>query len=180
MKRTWIVLLALVALAFCVWPAVLAFAVDVPPIAAAEFSESPEAAFIWQLLAGQGTWGVLLFAILGVVWKFAKPYLDEWMRQRKLSTLWDAATTGVVGAMQTYVEAAKANNGGKLTAEMAAHARELARNYIVAFMKTQGVDVIREYGQDVLDYLIEAVLRGLKIDNPALKAVMAPLPELAP
>ena len=180
MKRIGFVLLALVALTFCVWPAALSFAGDVPPITAAEFTDSPEAAFIWQLLAGQGAWGAVLFAIVGVVWKFAKPYLDEWMRQRKLSTLWDAATTGVVGALQTYVEAAKDENGGKLTEEMAAHARDLARSYIIAFMKTQGVDVIRVYGQAVLDFMIEAILRKLKLDNAALKAVVAPLPELAP
>lgn len=180
MKRAWVVLLALVALAFCVWPAALAFATDVPPITAAEFSSSPEAAFIWQFLAGQGAWGAVLFAVIGIVWKFAKPYLDEWMRQRRLTTLWEAVTTGVTGAMQTYVEAAKAAGGGKLTEEQAAHARELARTYTISFMKTQGVDVIREYGQDVLDYLIEAILRRLKIDNTALKAVLAPLPELAP
>lgn len=180
MKRTGFLLLALMALVFCVWPAALAFAIDVPPITAAEFADSPKASFIWQFLAGQGAWGAVLFAIVRVVWKFAKPYLDEWMRQRRLATLWNAVTTGVVGALQTYVEAAKAAGGGKLTEEQAAHARDLARTYTVSFMKTQGVDVIREYGQDVLDYLIEAILRNLKIDNAALKAVVAPLPELAP
>ena len=166
----------------------IAFGANVPPISAAEFADGPEAAFIWQFLAGHGTWGAILFAVVGVIWKIAKPYLDTWMKERKLATLWNAATTAVVGALQTYVEAAKAENGGKLTAEMAAHAREIARNYMVAFMKTQGVDVIREYGQDVLDYMIEAILRMLKLDNAALKTVAAPLsdsvslpiPELEP
>ena len=186
MKRFGVVLLALVALAL--WPAALAFATEVPPITAAEFADSQEAAFVWQLLAGQGVWGAILFLVVGGVWKVAKPYLDEWMRERRLITLWNAVTTGVVGALQTYVEAAKVAGGGKLTEEQAAHARELARTYVISFMKTQGVDVIREYGQDVLDYLIEAILRKLKIDNAALKAVATPLsasaslpiPELEP
>lgn len=178
MGKNGFALLALVALAFCVCPA-LAFSGDVPGVTAADF-DSPEAAAIWSILAGQGVWGAILFAIVGVVWKVAKPYLDEWMRQRRLSTLWDAATTGVIGALQTYVEAAKSENGGKLTEDMAAHAREMARNYMVAFMKTQGVDILREYGQDVLDYLIEAILRQLKLDNAALKAVTAPLSASAP
>jgi hypothetical protein len=187
MKRIVSVLPALVAMAVCVWPAGI-FAGDVPNVSVAEFADSPESAFIWQLLAGQGAWGAVLFAIIGVVWKFAKPYLDEWMRQRKLTTLWNAVTTGVVGSLQTYVDAAKASNGGKLTAEMAAHARDMVRSYVIAFMKAQGVDVIREYGQEVLDYMIEAILRLLKIDNAVLKAVATPLsasaslpiPELAP
>ena len=164
----------------CIVLVTLAGAVEVPPITAAEFAESPEAAFVWQLLAGQGAWGAVLFAVIGVVWKFAKPYLDEWMRERGHATLWNAATTGVTGGMQTYVETAKAAGDGKLTAEQAAYARELARSYIISFMKTQGVDVIREYGMDVLNYMIEAILRALKIDNAALKAVARPLSASAP
>lgn len=164
----------------------LALAGDVPPVSAADFgtafdvAEGEAAAFIWQLLAGQGVWGVILFAVVGAVWKIAKPYLDEWMRQRKLATLWDAAVAAVAGTMQTFVDAARMENGGVLTKEKAAEAKEKARQYIISFMKTQGVDVLREFGQDVLDYIIEAVLAKLKVNNALAKAVVTPLSASAP
>lgn len=171
MKRVYVALLLLTVFVGA------AFAVDVPPVTPPDFTSSPEAAFIWQTLAGQGVWGAILFAIISIVWRFAKPYLDEWMRQRKLSILWETATTGVIGATQTYVEAAKAGNGGKLTEEQAEHARSLARTYIITFMRTQGVDVLREYGEEVLNYIIEAALRMLKIESAATRAVAVPLSE---
>lgn len=159
-----------------------AFGSEVPGVTPLDFARdaSSEASFIWQLLAGQGVWGAILFAFVGFAWPRVKPYLDEWMRQRKLARLWDALTAGVTGTLQTYVEAVKAAGDGKLTEEQAAHARDLARTYAVTFMKTQGEDIMQEYGQAVLDFLIEAILSRLKIDNAALKAVATPLSDSAP
>ena len=142
---------------------------------------SPEASVIWSILAGQGTWGVLIFAVLGVLWKWAKPYLEAWMAERKLKRLYEAVRDGIAGTWQTFADPIKeASADGKLTEAEAKAAKEKCKSYIIAYMKAQGVDVIREYGHGLLDYLIEAVLRQLKLDNALVKAVALPLPDLAP
>ncbi|MCC8190895.1 MAG: hypothetical protein LIP77_09745 [Planctomycetes bacterium] len=43
-----------------------------------ETDTSAAASSIWLILAGEGTWGAVLVAVVGVLWKVAKPYLDEW------------------------------------------------------------------------------------------------------
>lgn len=176
MKQLWFVFPFLMVAASCL-------AGDVPGLTVSDFAgdTSPLANAIWTILAGQGPWGVLLFAILGVVWKFASPYLNEWAAQKKLDRLFEAVRAGVGGTLQTYVDAIKeANADGKLTEEEVKIARDKCRAFVIAFLKAQGIDVIRDYGHDVLDWLIEYVLRQMKLDNALAKAVVAPLPDLAP
>lgn len=156
------------------------FAGDVPGVSAADF-ESPAAGAIWSILAGQGVWGAILFGVLGLLWRIGRPFLEEWARSRRLETLYLAVETGVGGVQATYVEAIKqASQNGKLTEEQKAAAFALCRNYVISFLKTQGIDVIREYGDAILKMLIEHILSRLKINNPAARAVIAPLPDLAP
>jgi hypothetical protein len=132
---------------------------------------------------------VLIFAVLGVIWNFAKPYLNEWAAQRRLTRLLETVEAGVGGTMQAYVDAVKAASAdGKLTEEEAKIAKDMARGFIISFAKAQGIDIIRDYGHDALGWLIEYTLGKLKMDNAMLKAVAAPLsasgsppiPELAP
>lgn len=160
------------------------FAADVVPgVTPLDFqaAASPEASAIWSILAGQGTWGVLIFAIMGVVWKFARPYLEAWLAERRLAKLFHAVETGVMSVKEAYSDAVKAAHAdGKFTAEEAAAARDKAKAVAIAYMKSQGVDVVKEYGHAFLDSLIEYVLAMLKIESKVAKAVIAPLPDLAP
>lgn len=115
-----------------------------------------EASIIWTILAGQGPWGVLLFAILGVVWKFSKPYLDAWVASKKLETLYGFAKTAVQSVKQTYVDEIKAASAdGTLTNEEKAVALNKAKTVFIALAKTQGIDVVKEYGMELIELLIE-------------------------
>lgn len=157
----------------------LVLAGDVPPITVAEFEQ--EASLLWQILAGQGVWGAIIFAVVTAVWRIGKPYLDDWMHDKKMARLYDAVVIGVTNTLATYVEAAKAaSTDGKLTEAEAAHARDLARQYVVSYMKTQGVDVIKYYGEDIINGIIERVLAMLKIESKMASMVVGPLPELEP
>ena len=159
-------------------------AMGAAPVTVADFGgavESPEASSIWLILAGEGTFGAILFGILGVVWKIAKPYLDEWASKRRLDRLLFAVESGVSGCQAIYVEGMKsANKDGKLTDDEKKIVFSECKRYIVNFLKTQGVDVIREYGDGVVDWLIESILSRLKLNNALAKAVVPPLPDLAP
>ncbi|MCC8189071.1 MAG: hypothetical protein LIP77_00350 [Planctomycetes bacterium] len=151
-------------------------------------SEGAAASSFWLILAGEGTWGAILVAVVGVLWKFAKPYLDEWAERRKLDKLLLAVETGVGGCKALYTdELKKANADGKLTADEVAYIRRKCREYIVSFMAAQGVDALKEYGPVVIDMLCEWMLDRIKLPS-AVKAVAAPLsasvsppiPELEP
>lgn len=193
MKRFAIVLAVFLVLCAAVFAAPVSdwhFAADVVPgISPLDFpapavvlqNASPDAHWIWSALAGEGLLGAILFGVLALLKKYAKPYLDEWAAQRKLTRLLEAVEAGVGGTMQTYVDSIKAASAdGKLTEEEAEIAKGKAKEFIIAFTKAQGIDIIREYGHEVLDWLIEYVLGRMKLDGALTKAVVAPLPDLAP
>ena len=139
-------------------------------------ADDDPASVIWTILAGQGVWGGLIFAVLGIIWKWGSPYLEEWIKARKLEKLMLAVEAGVYGTWQVYTEAIKeASKDGKLTEAEARMAREMAKTFVINFLKTQGIDVIKDYGHALLDYLIEYILGKMK-----LEAVVAPLSDLAP
>lgn len=157
----------------------VALGADVPGVSTLDFG-SPEANVIWSILAGQGVWGALLFGVIGIIWKIGRPYLDEWMRKHRLATLFAVVEVGVEGVQATYVDAIKdASRDGKLTDDEAKEALRKCKEYVITFLKAQGIDVIREYGHEALDMAIEAAVAKLKL-NTALKAVIAPLPDLGP
>ncbi len=150
---------------------------DVPPITAADFGDvTADAHWIWSALAGTGTAGAILYGLLRTIWKFAKPYLDETIAARKLEKLYAFAEVAVRSTAQTYVEACKtANNDGKLTEAEMKEARNLAQSALIAIAKTQGIDIAKEYGLDVVNWLIEHFVSKLGIESKTLKAVAAPL-----
>jgi hypothetical protein len=86
------------------------------------------------------------------------------------------AEMGVRSSSQTYVEAIKAASAdGKLTEDEAKHARSLAVDAAIAIGKTQGMDIMKEYGLDVINWVIEYLVGKLGFENKALKAVAVPL-----
>ncbi len=157
----------------------IAFAVEVPPITASEFViASSEAHWIWSALAGTGTAGAIFYALMRMIWKLAKPYLDEWVAARKIEKLYAFAEVAVRSTAQTYSESCKAaNKDGKLTEEEIKEARSLAQSALIAIAKTQGIDIAKEYGLDVVNWLIEHFVSKIGIESKALKAVAVPLSE---
>ncbi len=141
--------------------------IGVPAITAQQFSDvasevaqtatgSDEASIIWQILSGQGTWGALLFALVGLIWKFAKPYLDQWVALKRLETLYTFAQTAVKSTSQTLVDNLRAKSeDGKLTKEEAKESMDTAKDVFIALCKTQGIDVVKEYGMEFIEWLIE-------------------------
>ena len=177
--------LLLVLAAFYLFAAYLFAAVasagDVPAVTAGEFvvDASGEASLLWSILAGQGPIGVILFGLLGLIWKFAKPYVDVWARNRKMESLFLASESAVQGVSAVYTDEIKrASADGKLTKEEAARARNMAVDFVVDFMRAQGIDVVKEYGLGVIQLVIESALARIK--NPVAKAVAVTLPDLAP
>lgn len=154
-----------------------AVAADVPPLTAAELS--PAAGPIWLFLAGEGFWGAIVLGVAGFVYKMARPYVLAWVGERKLAKLYLAVEACVAQTQAVYVEGMKAaNSDGKLTEDEKDEVLSACRRAVVAHMRTQGVDVLKEYGDAFVDALIELVLSRLQ--NPLVKAVARPLPDSAP
>ena len=167
-----VVLVALAMLAF----ATFGLAVDVPPLTAAELS--PEAHPIWLILAGEGFWGAIVIGVAGFVYKIARPYILTWVKERKLAKLYLAGEACAAQTRAVYVEGMKAANAdGKLTEDEKLFVFTQCKQGMIAFMKSQGEDIIKEYGDIVVDALIELIVS--RMGNPVLKAVAAPLPDSA-
>ncbi len=134
-----------------------------------------DAGIFWEILAGQGTWGALLFAVVGLLWKFAKPYLDQWVAAKRLETLYTFAQTASKSTQQTLTDNLRAASAdGKLTKEEAAEALEAAKKTFIALCRTQGIDVVKEYGAEFVTWLIEKFVGDSK-EAELLKAVALPL-----
>ncbi len=155
---------------------------EVPPIGVQEFTSSPEASLIWQILAGQGTWGALIFAVVGLLWKFAKPYLDAWIASKRLNTLYSFAQTAFMSTKQTYTDNIKAASAdGILTEEEAKEAMQRSKEVFIALCKTQGIDVVKEYGIEFIEWLLEKFVGDSKLVEAAIspfsKSSSEPVPE---
>ncbi len=134
-----------------------------------------DAGIFWEILAGQGTWGALLFAVIGLLWKFSKPYLDQWVATKRLETLYGFAQTAVKSTKQTLTDNLRAASAdGKLTKEEADESLEAAKNTLIALCRTQGIDVVKEYGAEFVTWLIEKFVGDSK-EAELLKAVALPL-----
>ncbi len=164
---------------WCVLFSCIAIGGEVPPISPSEFVEATNGAhWIWSAIAGTGTAGAIFYSLMRMIWKFAKPYLDEWVAARKMEKLYAFAEVAVRSTAQTYSESCKAaNKDGKLTEDEIKEARSLAQTALIAIAKTQGIDIAKEYGLDVVNWLIEHFVSKLGIESKALKAVAVPLSE---
>ena len=155
----------------------IARASEVPPLTAAELGE--EASNVWLFLAGEGFWGAIVVALAGFVFKLLRPYILAWVDQHKLGKLYLAIEACVANINATYVEGMKAANAdGKLTEDEKHFVFMQCKQQLIIFMQTQGVDIIREYGDVAVDALIELILSRMK--NPLVKAVVGPLSGSAP
>ncbi len=175
MRKISIVLLAVVALA-CVCPA---FAGDVPPITAADFgSASPEANPLWAILAGQGPLGAAIMGIVALLYRMFRPMILTWMAEKRLERLYLAAESSASLINVTYVEGMKkANADGKLTEDERRYVFQQCKAQLVAIMRTQGVDIVKEYGDDLVSGVIELVVSRLNVPDP-VKAALRPLDAL--
>ncbi len=134
-----------------------------------------DAGLFWEIMAGQGTWGALLFAVVGLLWKFAKPYLDQWVAEKRLQTLYNFAQTSVQSTKQTLTDGLRAASAdGKLTKDEAKQSFDDAKGTFIALCKTQGIDVVKEYGSEFVTWLIEKFVGDSK-EAELLKAVALPL-----
>lgn len=172
MRRVFMLSLCLLGLRF--WPAL---ASEAPPLTAAELGQ--EASSVWLFLAGEGFWGAIVVALAGFVYKLLRPYIIAWVEQHKLGKLYLAVEACVADVNAKYVEGMKAANAdGKLTEDEKDFVFGQCKQELAVFMRTQGVDIIKEYGDVAVDALIELILSRMK--NPLARAVAAPLSGSAP
>lgn len=152
-------------------------ALDVPPLTAAELS--PEANPFWLFLAGDGLWGTIVIGIFGFAYKLLREYIIAWVKDRKLSALYLAIESCVAKINAIYVEGMKASNAdGKLTEDEKRFVLTQCKAEAITFMRGQGVDIVKEYGESAINALIELIVS--RMNNPLMKAVAAPLPDLQP
>lgn len=147
---------------------------DVPPVVAGDFVVEPElASQVWAWLAGEGLWAGVVVAVVALVYKLLRPYIVAKVSAIRLDELYNAIEAGVVQTYETYTkEIKRASADGKLTAEEAATARAMARDYAVYYMQMNGVDILKQYGMKMIDGLIEYFVGKSKA------AALRPLPEL--
>ena len=106
----------------------------------------------------------LVGAAVGAVWTaFRSTSLYQRMQQRRHQKALLALEAGVDQTYRTYVQALKqARADGKLTPEEAAEARQRARAAAIEFGRTQGVDVLREVGEQFIDLAIAKLVKRIK------------------
>lgn len=151
----------------------------VPPLTAGELTASPEASWIWLFLSGEGLWGSIFVAVFGIIYKVVRPILLDWLKSRRLDKLYLAAETCATAMRQKYVDGMKAANAdGKLTKEEAEQVFNDCKNVLRQYMLTQGIDIIKEYGDEVVNVIIEYIVGQLK--NPIARAVALPLDDSPP
>ncbi len=107
---------------------------------------------------------MMLGTVLGGLWAFFRSTdFVENARTRRYYRAIEALEAGVEQTYRTYVRAIKeARADGRLTDEEQRHARALARQAAVEFGRTEGVDVIRELGNEYLDLWIAKLVQRLK------------------
>lgn len=114
---------------------------------------------ISQILASD-TALTMVGGLLGTAWTFFRS--KDWYRRAKKRRYFRAVRAleaAVERTYRTYVRSIKRGRAdGKLTEEEAANARRMARRAALDFGRTEGVDVLREIGEDYLDLWLSRVL----------------------
>ena len=116
-----------------------------------------------HVLTSEPVLGVLC-SVLAALWGFFKS--SAWwdrLRRRRFGKALRAIEAGVEQTYRTYVRAIKeARADGKLTDEERETARSLAREAAIAYGRAEGIDVLRELGEDYVDLWVAKVLARLK------------------
>ena len=106
----------------------------------------------------------VLGGVLGAIWTFFKG--QAWYQRAKSRRYQKALTALEAGVQQTYdvyVRAIRAaREDGTLTDEERRRARCLAHEAAAALGESQGVDVLRELGEDYLDLWTARIVNRLK------------------
>lgn len=151
-------------------------AAGAPAVTGADFSVSPEAHWIWALLASdavRNVWIYLLTTGIAAVVGWLK-----WrgtIRERAMMFL----AAGVRETYEEYVRKIKAASAdGKLTdderREAVRQAIERAKQYALA----EGVDLLKYVAKETLPALIDSIVRRFK--GEAALSIPLPLPDLGP
>ena len=154
-----------------------ALAAGVPAVSPADFgtvsagavtalNESPEAHWIWTILASE-----IIAAVAGWIFLTLSDRFKESRFYVALTAIKDAVTT----CYHEYVRAIKAaSTDGKLTIEEKNEALNIAYRTAVEYARTKGVDLLKVFAKETVLSYIEKYVRESKT-----KAVLAPLPDLA-
>lgn len=153
----------------------VALAGTVPTISPLEFGDtsiaavsainaSPEAHWIWTLLASEIVAGV-------AGWLFLRVY--NLIKNTRYAKAVEAVRDAVTACYHEYVRAIKAASGtGKMTIEQKNEALNRAYRTAIEFARTRGVDLLKIMAKETVVALIEKFV-------VQSKAVPAPLPDLA-
>ena len=116
-----------------------------------------------QLLTSESSLA-LVGAAIGAAWTaFRSTDCYRRAQQRRYDKALLALEAGVDVTYRTYVQALKeARADGKLTPEETAEARQRARDAAIEFGRTQGIDVLREVGEQFIDLAIAKLVKRLK------------------
>ena len=115
-------------------------------------------------MIGQELGLVLVSSLIGGIWTFFKAHkLRKETKEDRLDQAMLTLEAAVDRTYDTYVRSIKeASEDGRLTKEERRRARELARETAVEFGRDEGIDVIRELGEDYIDLWINKLVRRLK------------------
>ena len=169
-RKMYCVLPALAALAFLAFPAA-AFAegLEIPGITPADFAPaSPEAHWFWSVLGSSAVASIL--AAAGKIIKNIIASIKDARLARACQFVWTATTL----TYQEYVRVVKAASAdGKLTLDEKNEALEYAYRKAVEIARTEGFDILKVLGKELIMALIEKYVGQTKAG-----AVVAPLPAL--
>jgi len=122
-------------------------------------------------------WVILL--VIGYLYTATiRPRLVAWVEDRNLSTLLFAVEQGVAACYEKFTKSYKEKAvDGKLTKEQAESIMTECRAFVIDMAKSQGLDLIKTYSTNVIDYLCEAKLAELK-ESSLKKSALLPLESL--
>jgi N-glycosylase/DNA lyase len=109
---------------------------------------------------------VITLAATGVAAFWTAMKSSEWWqrsRSRRYHRAIEALEAGVDKTYRSYVKAIKeARADGKLTDAERQRARQIARETAITYGRNEGIDVIREVGDDYLDLWLSRLVRKAK------------------
>ncbi len=174
---------AVAVLALLAVPLIAALSAEVPAVTLSDFAAStpapsPEAHWIWTLLAGDAVYKIWLWLI-----SFAASGLVGWLKwqgTRKEKAVF-CLMEGVKEVGDAWVRAIKlAREDGKLTEEERRRANQEAIDFAIAYAERQGIDILKFFAEETLPAIIDYLVRKLKGESALSKFPLPVLPDLGP